>query len=226
MYEWHEALPGRYRLVERFNHSALATLPPKTPGNGGYWRTLEVGAGIGGHVPFEDLSNQEYHCLELRPKFCEALRRIPGLAGVHQSDIQSALPFSTAAFDRVVAIHVLEHLRDLPAALAEIGRVLTVDGIFDVVLPCEGSLAYSLGRRLSAKPMFERRFRMPYAPIIANEHVNTLSEVLDELKPLFAPQTVRRFPFNVPIDSINLCIAMRLHKRGRSHGRLRQGPLR
>ena len=119
------------------------------------------------------------------------------------------------SFDRIVAIHMLEHLRNLPAALAEIDRILAPDGYFDVVLPCEGSLAYSLARRISAKPLFEKRFGMSYDPIIANEHVNTLADVLGALQPLFKPETVKRFPIGLPIDAFNLCIALRLRKASR-----------
>ena len=206
---WLDALPTRYGIVERFNHGALARLPP----NRAHWRTLEIGAGIGAHVAFEDLRNQEYYCLELRPEFCEKLRALPGVAGVVAADIEHQTPFEAASFDRIIAIHTLEHLRDLPAALREVDRLLRPDGIFDVVLPCEGGFAYSIARRISAKPMFERRFKMPYGPIIANEHVNTLREVLAELEPRFYAETIKRFPFRIPWTALNLCVALRLRRK-------------
>jgi SAM-dependent methyltransferase len=209
MLAWHNLLPAKYGIVERFNHGALSRLPPGRE----RWRTLEIGAGIGGHLPFEDLSRQDYHCLELREEFCEVLGRQPGIAGVHAADIERRTPFEDRSFDRIVAIHVLEHLRDLPRAIDEIARILADDGIFDVVLPCEGGLAYYLARRISAKPFFERRFGMSYDPIIANEHVNTLDEVLQTLEPRFAAETVTRFPLGVPLDTLNLAIALRMRKR-------------
>jgi SAM-dependent methyltransferase len=209
MLAWHNLLPAKYGIVERFNHGALSRLPPGRK----HWRTLEIGAGIGGHLPFEDLSRQEYHALELRDEFCELLSQRPGIAGVHSTDIEQPTPFDSGSFDRVVAIHVLEHLRDLPRAVVEIYRILADDGIFDVVLPCEGGLAYYIARRISAKPFFEKRFGMSYDPIIANEHVNTLREVLETLEPHFTAETVSRFPLGIPIDSINLAIALRMKKR-------------
>ena len=110
-------------------------------------------------------------------------------------------------------IHVLEHLRDLPPAVNEISRILADDGIFDVVLPCEGGLAYYIARRISAKPFFEKRFGMSYDPIIANEHVNTLRDVLDTLELHFVAETTSRFLLHIPIDSLNLAIALRMRKR-------------
>ena len=209
MRAWLEELPGRYGAIERFNHGALSHLPLRR----GKWRTLEIGAGIGAHAAFEDLEAQEYHCLDYRGEFCDTLRGIPGIAGVTEANIEHETPFAAGSFDRIVAIHVLEHLRNLPDAIAEIDRILANDGIFDVVLPCEGGLSYSLARRISAKRMFEKRFKMSYDPIIANEHVNTLREVLEELRPRFYAEQTKRFPFSLPLDAINLCIALRLRKR-------------
>jgi len=209
MMAWHNLLPAKYGIVERFNHGALSKLPPGRQ----RWRTLEIGAGIGGHLPFGDLSRQEYHCLEVRDEFCRVLEKQPGIAGVHSADIEQRTPFQTGSFDRVVAIHVLEHLRNLPVAVDEISRILAGNGIFDVVLPCEGGLAYYIARRISAKPFFERRFGMSYDPIIASEHVSTLHEVLETLKPSFVAESIARFPLGVPIDGINLAIALRMKKR-------------
>src|SRR5262245_632506 len=50
---WHEVLPS-CRAVESFNHRyPLRHLP-----GAAYWRTLELGAGIGGHLQFEPLERQ------------------------------------------------------------------------------------------------------------------------------------------------------------------------
>ncbi len=206
---WHEELPSKYALIERFNHGALSVLPNDRE----HWKTLEIGAGIGGHLPFEDLARQEYHVLEFRSEFCRSLRSLAGVAGVHESSIETRTPFPDGSFDRIVAIHVLEHLRDLPSAVDEIGRLLADDGILDVVLPCEGGALYSLARRVSAKPMFERRFKMSYAPIIANEHVNTLEEVRFVLADAFEATITKRFPLPIAIDAVNLCVALRMRKR-------------
>jgi len=209
MMAWHNLLPTKYGIVERFNHGALARLPPGRD----RWRTLEIGAGIGGHLPFEDLERQEYHCLEMRAEFCAVLRERPGIAGVHASNVEQRTEFATGYFDRIVAIHVLEHLRNLPPAVDEISRILADDGIFDVVLPCEGGLAYYIARHISAKPFFERTYGMSYDPIIASEHVSTLREVLETLEPRFVATTVSHFPLGIPIDGINLAVALRMKKR-------------
>jgi SAM-dependent methyltransferase len=205
---WHQILPSRYRRIESFNHGFPASLPVVMGS-----RTLEIGAGIGGHLPFENLRSQEYYALELRQEFCHELAKRLGPERVICGDIQDPLALPAAQFDRIVAVHVLEHLPRLPDALEQIGRLLRNDGVFDVVLPCEGELAYSVARKISAERVFRRRFKMDYTPIVRNEHVSNYDEIVTELLTRFRAQTTRFFPFRIPVASINLCVGMRLVKK-------------
>jgi len=205
---WHEELPRKYQMIENFNHGWPARLPHK-PGS----RTLEIGAGLGAHIEFEDVSDQEYHCLELRESFTRQLAQKLGSERVLRADIQTGTPYAAKSFDRIVAIHVLEHMPALPDALKEVKRLLKKDGYFDIVIPCEGGLAYSLARRISAQRLFEKRFRMSYTPIIQNEHVNTYREIVALLQQFFTIDTSRYFPLFIPIYTINLCVGLRLRLR-------------
>ena len=204
---WHEELPKRYGLIEEFNHRyPLRSRPEK----GTRIRTLEIGAGIGGHIDYEDLRLQEYHALELRPEMALQLReRFPNCNAVI-ADCQRRLPFPDGHFDRVLAVHVLEHLPDLPGALTEIRRVLRSEGMFSVVIPCEGGLLYRLARNVSARRMFEKRFKQPYDWLIQSEHINLPEEIDQELRHHFSIEHRSFFPFLVPSVSINLCIGLTL----------------
>jgi SAM-dependent methyltransferase len=210
---WHRELPSRYEMVEQFNHGFVSKLPV-APGS----RTLEIGAGLGAHSKFEDLQRQEYHCLEYREEFCRELATQFPPDRVRCGDIQQRQPWPDAYFDRIVTIHVLEHLRDLPAALREITRLLKPSGVFDVVIPCEGGFAYSLARKISAERLFRRHFHMEYTPIIRNEHVSTYTEIVHELKRDFTPSARAFFPIPVPISAINLAVALRLERRAAAAG--------
>ncbi len=205
---WHQQLPTRYAAIERFNHGSVSGLPIK-PGS----TTLEIGAGLGAHAKFEDLTRQEYYCLEYREEFCKELRKAFPSNRVVCGDIEQRQPWPAGFFDRVVSIHVLEHLRNLPAALSEIRRLLKADGTFDVVLPCEGGFAYSVARKISAERLFRRRFGMDYTPIIRNEHVSTLHEIVHELDRMFHVRVRSFFPFPIPVSAVNLCVAFRLAPR-------------
>jgi SAM-dependent methyltransferase len=203
MAHWHEVLPQRYGVVERFNHG----WPAKSarPGE----RTLEIGAGLGEHLDSEpDFARAGYVACELRPEMADRIQaRHPDIE-VIAADCQRRMPFDGRTFDRVLAIHVLEHLPDLPAALAEARRLLRPGGRFVVVIPCEGGFAYSLGRRISAQRVFERRYGMAYKWCIESEHINLPHEILEECAKHF--RLVRRtdFPLHIPITNLNLCIGL------------------
>jgi SAM-dependent methyltransferase len=207
---WHEVLPKRYGAIERFNHGFPAT----TAASG--LRTLEIGAGLGEHLHHEQVEPGSYVTLELREEMGAGIRREHPGVEVVIGDCQERLPFSDASFDRVLAIHVLEHLTDLPSALDEVRRVLRPDGQFVVVIPCEGSLAYTLARRFSAQRIFEKRYGTSYSWFIEREHVNIPSEIIPEMDRRFTIQRRRFFPLRVPSVAMNLVVGLVAHPRSTS----------
>jgi SAM-dependent methyltransferase len=193
-----------YGFVEKFNHGyPLRTFSPGQ-------KTLEIGAGIGAHLKWEKYTEQEYHCNELRPALCDIINsKYPGVTA-RIGDCQSHLPYDDGYFDRVLAIHVLEHLPNLPSAISEIHRVLNKDGVLSVVIPCEGSLATRVARNLSARPHFEKIYNQSYDWFIKSEHINMPDEILDELSLYFDLFHRRFYPLLLPISYINLFIGLTL----------------
>jgi SAM-dependent methyltransferase len=205
---WHEVLPKRYGAIETFNHSYPTRFLPQAE----RWRTLELGAGLGGHLPFEPLQRQEYHCIELRDGMAQEIRRrFPAVVTV-VGDCQQRIPYDDAFFDRVVVVHVLEHLPDLPAAIREVARVLKPGGLFSVVLPCDPGLAYEMARKISAERLFRARYRMPYGWLIRREHINSPAEILGAIKDKFEIFDTAYYPLRVPVTHLNLCIGVTARK--------------
>jgi SAM-dependent methyltransferase len=200
---WHTVLPKKYGAAEKFNHGWPARFA--RPGT----RTLEIGAGLGEHLEFEPTPKQgEYVCNELRePMAAEIRKRHPGVEVV-VGDCQKGLPFPDASFDRVMAIHVLEHLPDLPAALRELRRLVKPSGRLIAMIPCEGGLAYSLARRISAQRVFEKRYEMSYDWFVASEHINLPDEIMGECDREFTLVSRSFFPLRVPIVTANLVIGL------------------
>jgi ubiquinone/menaquinone biosynthesis C-methylase UbiE len=213
MKQWHETLPRSHKTLERFNHSF-----PVRSSRSGFRRTIEVGAGLGEHLVHERLSPEQeaaYNVVELRENMADQIRARHPHISVIVGDCQERLPFPDAHFDRYLAIHVLEHLPNLPACIAQAWRLLDKRrGQLLVVIPCEGGRAYSLARRVSAQRLFERTYRMEYGPIVAYEHLNRPHEILEELEPFFTVESRRFFPVApLPIVSANLCVGLALRPR-------------
>jgi SAM-dependent methyltransferase len=213
MKAWHEVLPAKYGVVEKFNHGYPARHAPAE-----FLRTLEIGAGLGEHLEYENLTPEQrrnYYALELRENMsAEIARRYPDIQSI-TGDCQQRLDFADGYFDRVLAIHVLEHLPNLPAAIRECHRLVNKDrGVFQVVIPCEGSLAYSLARKISAQRVFEKRYPgQKYKWFIEREHINVPAEIFQELAPYFDVQRQSYFPLKVPMQFCNLCIGLTLRPK-------------
>lgn len=205
MHYWHEVLPKKYSAVDRFGHQYVVRNAPSE-----FVRTLEIGAGIGEHLAYEQLSPEQtrsYYGVDIRPNMLETLQQnYPGVQAL-VADCQQRMPFPDGHFDRAIAIHVLEHLPDLPAAVRELRRVVDPQrGVLQVVIPCEGSPAYSVARKISAQRIFEKRYKQPYDWFISREHVNVPREILEELAPYFSISGRRYFPLRVPLEACNLVI--------------------
>jgi SAM-dependent methyltransferase len=212
---WHEELAARprYGAIERFNH-----LFPVRHSPPGFRTTLEIGAGLGEHLAYENLTPEQeanYHCNEFRDNMAAAIRaRWPRVQTV-VGDCQRRFDFPDGHFDRILAIHVLEHLPDLPACLRELHRLLHPGrGRLLVVIPTEGSLPYSLARKVSAERVWRRHFAAPYSEFYRREHLNVPREILAELAPLFRLERRRHFPFPfLPFVATNLVIGLCLSAR-------------
>jgi SAM-dependent methyltransferase len=205
MEHWHDVFPNRYSMADRFSHSYVARRRPAH-----FVRTLEIGAGLGEHLKYETLTaeqERDYVAVETRENMAQRLRENCPRIQTYVGDCQERLNFEDGAFDRIIAIHVLEHLPNLPAAVREMYRLCDKKtGTFSIVIPCEGSLAYSLAREISAKRIFQKRYRRPYHIFISREHINLPWEVFEELEPYFEKTQSTYFPIPLKFEFCNLFI--------------------
>ena len=214
MQHWHEILSSRrqFGLIEKFNHSYAVKNAPAD-----FSTTLEIGAGIGEHLHYEHLSphqKKHYAALEIRQNMADKIKEsFPEIQTI-VGDCQKELPFAEGYFDRILAVHVLEHLPDLPAAVKEMHRLCNKKkGCLSIVIPCEGGLAYSLARKISAQRIFEKRYQQSYQWFIEREHLNQPAEIFEELAKYFQMKHKAFFPFVIHNINLNLCIGSTLYPR-------------
>ncbi|MDB6166353.1 MAG: methyltransferase [Lacunisphaera sp.] len=215
MQGWHAELTTRklYQPIEDFNHNF-----PVRHSRAGFRTTLEIGAGLGAHLGYEILTPEQranYYCNDLRVNMAEAITRQHPDVRTAVADCQQPFDFPDNFFDRYIAVHVFEHLPNLPGAIREAWRLLHKErGQLLLVIPCEGGAAYALARRLSAQRAFERTYRMPYEVFIKREHLNMPREILAELDPYFILEERIFFPLPfLPFVFPNLVIGLSLVPR-------------
>jgi SAM-dependent methyltransferase len=152
--------------------------------------------------------------LDFRENMIERLKaRFPRIRAC-VGDCQTRLDFPDNYFDRVLAINVLEHLPDLPCAVEELHRLCDKhSGCLSAIIPCEGSLAYGLARRISAQRIFERRYQCPYKLFIGHEHINLPREIYGEINRRFAIIERTFFPLSIPLEFCNLFIGLTLRSK-------------
>ena len=201
----------RFNLIENFNHNysakshLLYNFKKKI-------NTLELGCGIGTHLNYENLENQNYFVVDKRKNMLDVLKTKFNKISIIESDIQKKMNFSNEYFDRINAIHVLEHLPDLPSCIDEVYRLLNKDGIFQVVIPCDPGILYEICRNISAKRIFEKKYKRNYDDFIKREHINVPKEILGIINEKFQIIDQNYFPFKIPFININLCLGITCKK--------------
>ena len=210
---WHQELPNRFGIVERFNH----TFPVKNS-RPGFAATVEIGAGLGEHLHYETLTPEQeanYVAVELRENMAAEIRKSFPKVKAITGDCQTRLNFDDGYFDRYIAVHVMEHLPDLPSCIREAYRLVNKErGQLLIVIPCEGSPAYSLARKISAERVYNRNFKGGYKWLISREHINLPHEIMGELDPYFEIEKKVLFPLPfLPFIFNNLCIGLALKPR-------------
>ena len=209
---WHTVLRDKYSIVDKFNHEYVVNSRPKN-----FKNVLEIGAGDGEHLYYEKLNRKKlknYFALDIRKNMLSRLNMEFVEVNSFKGDCQKKTIFKPNFFDRVIAIHVLEHLPNLPNALVEINRIIKKNGIFQVVIPCEGSFAYSIARKISAERIFKKKYNMSYKWFIEREHLSVPSEIFNELEKFFKVVSASYFPISImPLEFCNLCIGLNLKKK-------------
>jgi len=177
-------------------------------------KILEIGFGSGRHSLFFSRQREDYFPSEMSPVHATSPLWSGVLGRVLRCDART-LPFGDGTFKAVISLYNLEHILELRQVFCEVHRVLDSDGRFLIALPCEGGLTWNIGRELTTRRHFQRKYGINYDKVIAFEHVRDLRGVLEELRMSrrFVVDTVRFLPLGLPSVHLNLIACLQCSKK-------------
>jgi ubiquinone/menaquinone biosynthesis C-methylase UbiE len=177
-----------------------------------FGQVLEVGAGTGEHLQHVRHGFDRYTLTDLDPKTLEVAKA--KLAGTHHGklgfEVQAGdrLDYPENTFDRLVAIHILEHIYQPHLALKEWYRVLKHGGVLSILIPTDPGIAWRLGRHLGPRKNALAQ-GIAYDYVMAREHVNSCNNLIAILRHYFPRAKESWWPF--PLQSIDLNLFFCFH---------------
>jgi hypothetical protein len=170
--------------VSGWMHRKVAGSAPSGP-------VLELGAGTLNHLPYEE-GAAPYDIVE---PFTYLYEGHPGLKKIRTvyADIRDVPP--AARYQRIISVAVLEHLTELPFAVARSGLLLADGGVFQAGIPAEGGFLWGLAWRCSTGLAYRLRTGLPYKALVRHEHINTAQEIVTVLRHFYKKVRVHYFPF-------------------------------
>lgn len=165
-------------------------------------RILELGAGTLNHLRYE--SNASLY--DIVEPFSELYVGRSDLARVTAiyADISSIS--AQGCYDRIISVATLEHLTDLPAAVARAALLMKPDGLFQACIPSEGGFLWGASWRLTFGLAYKLRTGRDWSEHMRYEHVNDAQEIYSLIDHFFSDMTIRRFP--LPLHQLSLYAAI------------------
>jgi ubiquinone/menaquinone biosynthesis C-methylase UbiE len=172
-------------------------------------KLVEIGCGTGDFIPY--CPCEQYIGLDISKDFIStAQQKFPQYKFVVGDAYD--LPFENRSVKSIISFAMLEHLKELNAALEQVNRVLMDDGEFIFGIPTEG-LLYRIGRNITTKRHVQKATGANYDELLKKEHVNKCEDVLSALKKHFIIDKLAGVPLRLPIINLNVIIVGRCIKR-------------
>ena len=179
-------------------------------------KVLEVGPGFEPHIKFKKLNFEEYHCVELS-KSSELKeyfdKEFPYIYFKNYDGKKIDYPDNT--FDRIIISHTLEHVQNPENFINEMLRVLKTNGHISIALPCDNGFLWRMGRFLLKKTYHKIRgfSEVDFNYFIANEHINTIFQLLSIFKKKFNLTGEMYLPFRLKVPDFNLIYICHIQKK-------------
>ena len=180
-------------------------------------RVLEVGGGGMPHFYWMNSASMQSYAvfdkIKVHEKKMEALKKAlpPQIRlSLHDFDDDLSLDSVEGNFTRIIASHVLEHIRDPERAIVKWLSLLSSDGILSIAVPCDPGWLWRLGQTFAFKGYKTSLTFQEYDLLMSREHINSVQRILKILRYYCRALEIRWFPFAVPVVDFNLICAINL----------------
>lgn len=195
------------KLVMRASHKLVEKAYAKQDF---FSKVVEIGAGTGEHLPFIRHQFNEYVLTDLDPKTLDVAKmKLTAAYGSRvKFEMQTAdrLAYADNTIDRLIAVHVLEHIYQPHLALKEWFRVLRHGGVLSILIPTDPGIAWRLGRHLGPRKNALKQ-GIAYDYVMAREHVNACNNLIAILRHYFPKAQEAWWPTPIPSIDLNLFFA-------------------
>ncbi|MEM9357545.1 MAG: class I SAM-dependent methyltransferase [Pseudomonadota bacterium] len=201
------------RIVNRAGHRIMADIDLTGK------RVLEIGPGALDHIAFWNGMPAHFTCVDLDTSFMElAVKRLQDNGVPHNTALVSRehngrIPVEPESYDVVLAFYSLEHIHPLQPHLDEVANILKPGGIFAGAIPCEGGLAWGLGRYLTSRRWLKKHTTINPDKLICWEHPNFGDDILNKLAQSFVVDRIGVWPLKVPLIDCNLVAKFQCRRR-------------
>lgn len=157
--------------------------------------TLEIGAGSLNQLPYEP----EVGPYDIIEPFTDLYKNKSNLERIRNKYLDINEIDLKPQYDRVTSIAALEHITNLPEVVAKSGVLLKKNGRFRAAIPNEGTFLWTLGWKLTTGIEFKLKYGLDYSKLMAHEHVNTSSEIIEIANYFFKKVSIKSFGLNPAI---------------------------
>lgn len=168
---------------------------------------LEVGAGTGEHIAFIRHRFDKYVLSDVDPATLDVARAKLGNRFGEKISFSpqtgERLNYADNSFDRVIAVHVLEHIYRPHLVIKEWARVVRDGGVLSILIPTDPGIAWRLGRHLGPRKYAIAK-GIAYDYVMAREHVNSCTNLVALLRHYFPDRVESWWPLRIPIVDLNL----------------------
>jgi len=179
---------------------------------------LEIGPGIVRHIKFMNTNPASYILCDVNDGLLRNAQNqfqaadIPCSTVLVNSKSGSKLPLRSESVDIIISFNALEHLNPLDSYILEMERLLKTGGLMVGGVPCEGGMAWGLGRFLTTRHYVHKNYGINYDKIICWEHPNFIDFIIERLNARLEAKYLNFHPFPwLPMD-FNLVVSF-IYKR-------------